>query len=419
MISIDGLMPDSYLSGAWKTPTLKSLAAVGAYAEGVAGVFPTVTYPAHTTLITGVPPSIHGIYANRVFDPEGTVHGAWYWYARDIATPTLISAAHAKGLRTAVIGWPVTVGSDATVLLPEFWAGDAPQQLKLLRTLGRPAELIANVEAAEGHAVTRPYTDAARTEIAIWSLRAYEPDLMLLHLLDTDATQHGSGPGSPDAHEAVESADQRVEAVLHALDAAGLRDRTDVVVVSDHGFLPIKHSLQLNAAFKERGWFRTDDAGRVVDWQAYFQSSGGSGFVFLKDPGDFALMREVKALLNEVADDPRMGIDRVLDRDAIAALGGDPRASFAIDMKPGAYTEEGTSGLLVRASLRGGHGYSPERKALDASLIMIGPDVHVKGSLGRVQMTAIAPTIASWLHLELSPQASQSLAGESLNATSQ
>ncbi|HWI17614.1 MAG TPA: alkaline phosphatase family protein, partial [Vicinamibacterales bacterium] len=110
MISIDGLMPSSYLDPALaaQTPNLRRLAKDGVWADGVVGVLPTVTYPSHTTLITGVEPSVHGIYDNRIFDPEDKSEGAWFWYARGIKVPTLPMAARARGLRAGAVTWPVT-----------------------------------------------------------------------------------------------------------------------------------------------------------------------------------------------------------------------------------------------------------------------------------------------------------------------
>ena len=72
MISIDGLRPD-YVTAAdahgAKIPNLRRFLKEGAFAQGVVGVIPTVTYPSHTTLITGVSPATHGIFANTTFDP--------------------------------------------------------------------------------------------------------------------------------------------------------------------------------------------------------------------------------------------------------------------------------------------------------------------------------------------------------------
>ena len=89
MISIDGLMPVSYTTAEPPAPQLRQLAADGVSASGVVGVMPTVTFPSHTTLITGVEPAVHGIVDNLILDPENRGGGAWNWYARSIKAPTL------------------------------------------------------------------------------------------------------------------------------------------------------------------------------------------------------------------------------------------------------------------------------------------------------------------------------------------
>src|SRR5689334_2803248 len=115
VISIDGLMPRTYLSAGWNAPTLRNLATHGVFAQGVVGVFPTVTYPSHTTLITGVPPALHGIYTNRLVAPGSRSNGVWYWDSRDIQTVTLPAATAATHLRTAMINRTVSVGAPANV----------------------------------------------------------------------------------------------------------------------------------------------------------------------------------------------------------------------------------------------------------------------------------------------------------------
>src|SRR5262245_9572148 len=138
MISIDGLMPTSYTDPASPATTLRALAQSGAWADGVVGVLPTVTFPSHTTLITGVPPSVHGIVDNRILDPENRSEGAWYYYARDIKVPTLPMSARSRGLRAAVVAWPVTVGMDVDYLVPEYLRYAHPENLTMLRALSSP-----------------------------------------------------------------------------------------------------------------------------------------------------------------------------------------------------------------------------------------------------------------------------------------
>ena len=93
MISIDGLVPEYYVEPArlgLRVPNLVKMKLGGAYAEGVEGIFPTVTYPAHTTLITGVRPAIHGIIQNRIFEaPTDPQTREWYWFAEALKTETL------------------------------------------------------------------------------------------------------------------------------------------------------------------------------------------------------------------------------------------------------------------------------------------------------------------------------------------
>src|SRR5262252_8154679 len=141
MISVDGMRPD-YITEAdargTKVPNLRRFMREGAFAEGVQGVIPTVTYPSHTTLITGVWPAKHGIYANLLFDPLEKGKQAWYWYAEDLKVPTLYDAAREAGRKTASVQWPVTVGAKITWDIPEVWRASDENDLKLVHATATP-----------------------------------------------------------------------------------------------------------------------------------------------------------------------------------------------------------------------------------------------------------------------------------------
>ena len=130
VISIDGLQPD-YVTAAdsyrAKIPNLRRFLKDGAFADGVEGVIPTVTYPSHTTLITGVWPAKHGILANTTFDPRRENKEGWYWYAEDIRVPTLWDAAREAGMTTASIQWPVSVGRAGRLEHPRDLARGNPR----------------------------------------------------------------------------------------------------------------------------------------------------------------------------------------------------------------------------------------------------------------------------------------------------
>lgn len=89
LISIDGFRPEFYKDTLWPAPNLQFMKCQGVYADSVRSVFPSVTYAAHSTIITGALPGKHGIINNAPFEPEGE-SGAWYWYEDAIKVRTII-----------------------------------------------------------------------------------------------------------------------------------------------------------------------------------------------------------------------------------------------------------------------------------------------------------------------------------------
>jgi predicted AlkP superfamily pyrophosphatase or phosphodiesterase len=404
VISIDGLMPVSYTSSTAPAPNLRKLAAEGAWAEGMIGVLPSVTFPTHTTLITGVEPSVHGIVDNLIFDPEGLSGSAWNWYARSIKTTTLPMAARARGLRAAAITWPVTVGMDLDYLVPEFFRSTHPESLTLLRELSHPRNLLESAELARGKPFGWPQTDRERTDLTKFIISTFDPNILLLHLIELDSAQHANGPGSPQAMETLARMDGYVGEIVDAIKASGRP--THIALVSDHGFLPVTTMVQPNAAFKQEGLLSVDARGVVSSWQAYFRSSGGSGFVYLKDP---ALGARVHKILLDLKQNPANGIREIWTRADLDARGAHPEAAFGLDVVDGFYTGGGNDVLVKPSTSKGGHGFAPDRPALHASLILAGPTIQRRGSLGVVRMTQVAPTLARILGVSLSPAAAKPL----------
>ncbi|HEX2455646.1 MAG TPA: ectonucleotide pyrophosphatase/phosphodiesterase [Vicinamibacterales bacterium] len=419
MISVDGMMPASYTSpGPARIPVIRALVAEGASAQGVISVLPSVTYPAHTTLVTGVSPAVHGILNNGMFDPEDRSGNASNWYASAIQVPTLLGAAHSSGLKTGAVTWPVTVGMDIDFHVPEFWrtnfGNDHPESVMFLKVASTP-HLLDAIEIARRQPLPGRLTDADRLDMAKFILATYQPNLMLVHFVELDTMQHNTGLGSPESLATLERIDGYIGTLLKTLTDGGLRERTHVLVVSDHGFLPISKRLQVNTLFKQERLLETDDRGRIRKWEAYFYSTGGSGFVFLKNPRDQPLVSRIREMLEKLRADPANGIRTIWSREEIAQLGSFPDAVLGIDMQSGFYTGGGHDSLLAGVAMNdgramsGGHGFDPRRPELYASLVVSGPDARGRGNLGVVRMTQIAPTVARWLGVGLSPLADQPL----------
>jgi predicted AlkP superfamily pyrophosphatase or phosphodiesterase len=404
LISIDGLLPSTYTRPAPPdAPTLRKLAAEGTVADGVVGVLPTVTFPSHTTIITGVHPAAHGIIDNRIVDAEARSRGGWFWYAKEIRVPTLITAARARNLTTAAVNWPVTIDSDAHYVVPEFERSPHPEARHMLDALSTPGLLHA-VEISRERPLPWPLNDEARTDIARYVLKTHRPQLTVLHLLATDGAQHEHGPGSPEAHKAVDGVDREVARIVQTLEESGMRRNTVVAIVSDHGFLPYERVLHPNALFKQEGLLTVNAAGAITGWQAYFHSSGGSGYVYLND-SSAALRDRVASILTRLKASPDAAVENVWSALDLVKFGAHPHASFGLDVKNGWYTGGGHDALVVRTDrVRGGHGFMPARRELHASLILNGPGIP-RGNLGVVRMTQIAPTLARMLGVSLSSDA--------------
>jgi predicted AlkP superfamily pyrophosphatase or phosphodiesterase len=412
VVSVDGLMPAYYLRAdelGLRMPHLRRLMARGAYGR-VTGVLPSVTYPSHTTLITGVPPRLHGILSNTVFDPEGRSNGAWMWYASSVRVATLVSAARARGLRTAAVSWPVSVGLPADHNLPEFWrsGSEHPSDLALLEALSTTG-LVGEIVKERGKPLPYPLTDAERVEAAVHIIRRHRPNLLLLHVFELDSKQHDHGPSTPEAKQAVEESDAALGRVLEAVADAGMAATTLFAVVSDHGFLPVSQRLRPNARLREAGLLSLDDKGKVGEWRAYFHTDGGSAALRLKDPEDRAVLGKVRALFAADAGRRGSGIFRILEPPDIERLGGDPEAALGLDAESGSSFSSAVDGSYLTPSRPGGtHGHGPDREELQAALVMTGPGLKPR-DLGLVRMTAIAPTIARFLGVELSAKADSPL----------
>ena len=412
MISIDGLRPD-YVTAAdthgLKIPNLRRFLKEGTFADGVTGVIPTVTYPSHTTLITGVWPTKHGILANTTFDPLGKNQSGWYWYAEDIKVPTLWDAARQAGMTTASIQWPVSVGARVSWNIPEVWRANTDEDAKLLRALATDG-LLPELEAELG-----PYPrgqdvedDERRGTFTARVIEKKRPQLLTLHLVALDHVEHETGPFSRESFAVLERQDAVVgklrDAAAHIAPGSAY-----VAIVSDHGFVNIHSRFNPFVAFRDAGLITLN--GRTVSaWKAMPWTAGGSAAIVLKDPGDAATVAEVRALLNKLAADPANGIDRVLGADELHARGGFPNASFLIGCKPGWFVGSGYDGAVVTKTNRfGTHGHLPDLPELRAAFFFVGPGVPSARSLGLIDMRDIAPTVAKRLGLALPSAEGKSL----------
>ena len=405
LISIDGLRPELYLdppAHGMRLATLQGMMARGSFAERVVGVYPSVTYPSHTTMVTGVRPSRHGIVSNVLFDPRGLFQ-LWYWQASGIRVRTLWDAVKASGGTSAAVSWPVTVGAPIDFNFPEYEKPGSDEPPRQVVTEVSKPEFIAELERELGPLTPERFggepRDSLTFDAAKYLFRKYRPSLLLLHVYNTDSVEHDHGREHPAVSAAFEGTDRKLGGLFSAIQATGLAERTLVVVAGDHGFADNHSTINPNVAFREAGLLRVGADGSVADWQALTWPSGGSAAVMAKDSrGAEAAEKLVERLLAG----PLGSAMRKVSRSELDRLGAMPNALFALEASDGYHFGSALAGpLLAPSPERGYHGYLPGWEKMATGFLMVGPGVRAGVRVPIMQQADIAPTIAALAGWEL------------------
>lgn len=222
LVSIDGFRNDFLQRG--RTPTLATLAREGVRAESLRPAFPTLTFPAHYTLVTGLHPDHHGIINNRMTDPAS---GKRFVYKdRDLASDPawwggepLWVGAERQGVSTATMFWP---GSDVEIdgTRPRHWlpfdGAMAPSERvdQVLRWLDLPP--------------------------------ARRPRFLTLYFEQVDKAGHRHGPDSPEVDAALREVDDALARLRAGLRERRLDARSNLVIVSDHGSTTTRPDMRVH-----------------------------------------------------------------------------------------------------------------------------------------------------------------------------
>jgi predicted AlkP superfamily pyrophosphatase or phosphodiesterase len=395
LISVDGLKP-GYITQAdqhgLKIPTLRRMMAEGTYARAVTGVLPTVTYPSHTTMVTGTAPARHGILYNSPFDPLHRNQDGWMWYAEDIRTPTLWDAAGRAGLTSSSVDWPVTVGAHITYNVAQYWRATTEDDHKLLRAVSTPGLLDEGEKAVGPYPAGYIYTvesDTRRSEFGAWLIAAKRPRIHTSYFSVLDEVEHAHGPGTPPVFAAIEAIDGMIDRLWQA--AVRADPAAVVCVVSDHGFAAYDRTISVNVALRRAGLIDVDSEGRVRDWRAMTWGNA----VMLKERGDAAALAAAREVLDALVADPSSGVFRYLDNAEARKAGGFPDAAFVVGVKEGFSIAGRVTGALVEPHARAGtHGLLAELQEMDSAFFIAGRGVPRGRVLDRIDMRDIAPTVA-------------------------
>jgi alkaline phosphatase D len=346
---------------------------------GMLPSYPSLTFPNHLSIVTGLYPEHHGIVANSFLDPtrqtEGrpstySIHnaaavtdGSWY------SGVPLWSLAEAQGMRTACLFWP---GSEAKI------AGERPSEY--LRFDDHIDESLRIAQVAEW--LHKPAPD--------------RPHFITLYFSDADHAGHKFGPDAPQTHAAIHQLDERVGQLRRAIDATGLP--VDLIVVSDHGM-----------AKTEGPWITLSDYADLTG----FQTEGS--LLYGKTEAD---RQRVYNQLKDASD--KFQVFRLRDLPAELHFNTNARAGDPVIIPTGPYAiraHRPDAGKPDLPPIAGSHGYDPRRlPAMKASFFAAGPDIAPGKTVAPFENVNLYPWIAHILGLKL--QGDQPLSDGKLNILS-
>lgn len=408
LVTIDGFRPDFYMDTKWGAVNLRQFKEKGVAAIGVDPIFPSVTYPNHTAIITGVHAAKHGIYYNDLFAPESDGKVRWYWNYDSIKVPTLFDAVKKHGGVTAAVIWPVCVAAPSIDYnVPDIWdvAGGSDRRAATAAA-ATPAGLFEEVQqnatgilSAQDFNMDKDYLsmDEDLARMAGYLIRKNKPEFIAVHLPVADHMQHAEGREGPVVSRAVASADRALGTLLEAIDKAGIKDSTTVIITGDHGFVTINTAFYPNILLKQAGLLDDEKQG---NWKAMFHSGGGSAFLRVKDPADKKTIDKVYSILYALPEEQRK-LFRILSRKELDAAGADPNAALALAASPGVTIRGNKDGALVRKAKGGTHGYYPDFKEIQTGFVAFGAGIKKGEIIGHMQLIDIAPIISELLGLQM------------------
>ncbi len=401
VISLDGFPAYALDDPQIPLPTLRRLATEGAKAVAMVPVNPTVTWPNHTAMVTGVNAAKHSVlYNGLAIRSAGAPVRVEPWLDKTelVKVPTVYDLAHKAGLTTAEVDW-VAIQNAKTIT----WSfAERPKPDGSIERQMISEGLIAKEDVISFAKAPITWRDDIWLKAGLYILRKHQPNLMLFHLLNTDSVQHRYGARSLASNTALAYADSRVQVILDTLKENGLLERSTILIVSDHGFKTVKRTISANALLRQKELLREENGKITCD--AYVVPEGGTAMVYITNE---ARKGELTNKLKEMFANLE-GISRVIAPTEFAQFGyPDPKhnarmADMVLAAKDGYSFSGGTQGEVVKdVDGTGSHGFLNTEPEMNAIFVAWGRGIRKGTQLGTIRNVDVAPTIAALLGIEM------------------
>lgn len=384
-------------------PVLHELIQSGTHIQEVETIYPSLTYPAHTSIITGHYPATHGIINNTKIQPDKDSPD-WFWYKKAIQVPTLYDLAKEQGMTTAAFLWPVAAKSGIDYNIAEIFPNRFWLTQIMVSLHGSSPLFLIDMERKFGQlrkGINQPELDIFLTASVVDTIKTKRPTLLLAHLVDMDSMRHAHGVHSSEAKAALKRHDKRLAEIIQATKEAGIYENTVFAILGDHYQINVTHAIRLNILFAEKGWVTVEDK-KIINWEVYAKSCDGSCYIYTKNT---KYNQEIELLLQDMSE-----LEQILTSDEIAHRGADTGATFMVEGKSGYYFmddlygplyEELTEEMLGKPGYyKAVHGYSPNKPDYKTTIIFNGPGINQGEKIASAHLVDEAPTFAKILGLQ-------------------
>lgn len=406
VISLDAVSSEdfAYLRTLPNFMRLKDSAAVCA---NVHSIYPSITYPAHTSIITGKYPCKHGIVNNTLIQPNRKSPD-WFWKRKYIQGTTLYDEMIKENKVVAALLWPVTAGSQIQYNLPEIFA-NRPWSNQIITSLANGSAMYSAILSKKFGRLRKgkqqPYLDNFVHECAKYTLKICKPDLTLVHFTDVDTHKHIYGINAPQVYEALHRHDKRIGEILDVLEENNLMNETTLIILGDHSQMDVKKVVYLNKLFLDTGFLKIKK-DKLVSWQALCKNCDGSAYIYVRNR---EMRPKVYELLKRLQASGKYGIGHIFTHKSAVAQGADPMCAFMVEASTGYYflddwktSVEDVENLKPSAQkMMATHGYHPDRDNYQTFFMASGPGIRAGAAVTEMTLVDEGPTLARLVGVDL------------------
>ncbi|GKX27939.1 alkaline phosphatase family protein [Vallitalea longa] len=406
VISIDALNSNDF-HYIRNLPVFRSFITEGSYSNNMLSIYPSLTYPCHTSIITGTYPNKHGIVSNRKCQPYRYKNPEWYWYENDIQVPTVFDYAMKQNYTCASILWPVMAGADITYNIPELWPiGPSCFITNYIKNSTKNL-IIPTLKNIKLSCSAQPTLDDTAENISKYLILKKQPNLLFIHFTQLDYMRHRLGMNTIEAKDLLDNFDKRLERLINCTKKAGIYEKTTFIVLGDHGMNDYDKYICINSIFKQKRLLITDKKNSIISYKAFANACGGSAQICMKNKYDKYLYEKIYNILLELQSNPINGIKQVYTSEKVNRLYHlDNSFQFVLEAENGYVFNNHICNKLIipRTKLSkphiADHGFLPTHPNMKTVFFAKGN--RIKNTyIHKMNLVDIAPTIAMIMNLPM------------------